>query len=361
MSSLEPTSRLGKRPALDGLRAVAVMGVLLAHFGWYIGGGGFLGVDVFFVLSGFLITRMLVEEHADSGRIYLGAFYARRAFRLFPALILTVLALGLFYGTFYKSVGDWWREAWLSLTYLMDIGRAISYLPNEEAGPLGVTWSLAIEEHFYLIWPLVLIWLLRRRPVEWVGALAAALAVASYGIILVSLAAGVDLDRLYFRPDARSGALLLGCAAAMLGHKLTLPVLRGLFLPCAALLPILLQWAPGNAEKGSYLWAIPLTWLVTCVLILGLVALSGTAVHWLLELPPVVYIGRISYGIYLAHLPIIIVLYDRGLPFSVRALGSVLLPIALAALSFHLVESRLSTYGRTRFARRVAVREVAPL
>src|SRR4051794_37061372 len=215
-------------PALDGLRGVAVLGVVLYHAGVGALSGGFLGVDLFFVLSGFLITSLLVLEWRTRGRIALGAFWARRARRLLPALLLVLVAVALL---------DRWGGDGTPIATRGDIGATLGYVQNwhllaggngyfEQSAlpsPLQHAWSLSIEEQFYLLWPLLLGALLAgaaagrsagrrlRRALLVTIAAAAASAVA----MAVLHPAGADPSRVYYGTDTRACSLLLGSALAV--------------------------------------------------------------------------------------------------------------------------------------------------
>src|ERR1700681_3771388 len=189
-------------PALDGLRALAILGVIAYHLGYRWASGGYLGVDLFFVLSGFLITSLLVEEWCISNRIRLVAFWGRRARRLLPALFLVLIAVALYAvanGQFSSPASG---GAAINLSGLRgDALTTFFYIANwheifahqsyfaqfSTPSPLQHAWSLSIEEQFYLLWPLVIVFLLKRSPRRWrsiglslcvVGALASATALA---------------------------------------------------------------------------------------------------------------------------------------------------------------------------------------
>ena len=220
-------------PALTGLRGVAVIGVVAYHLqlGW--ASGGYLGVDLFFVLSGFLISTLLLEEWSGKGRIDLAAFWGRRARRLLPALFLVVIALSL-YLVLNGVLGGPGANGLVDLSGLR--GDAIStllYVNNWHAiyahqsyfaqfsapSPLQHTWSLAIEEQFYLVWPLLVLVLLRVGRRAWRGAgvaVAVGLGLAS-GLLMAVLfhpGAGVDPTRVYFGTDTRLFDLMAGAALA---------------------------------------------------------------------------------------------------------------------------------------------------
>ena len=214
--------RLGYQPGLDGLRAVAVVAVLLYHFGVSWLPGGFLGVEVFFVISGYLITSLLLAEwRADHG-IALGSFWARRARRLLPALfamLAVVSAAALIFAP--DAVPELRRGIPAALVYMTnwyEIVRKQSYFARFGRPPLLLhLWSLAVEEQFYLIWPPLLLLGVRRtrgrrRPRVY-AALGGAAASALAGYLLYH--PGVDPSRVYYGTDTRASGLLLGAVLAM--------------------------------------------------------------------------------------------------------------------------------------------------
>lgn len=228
-----PASRFPHLRALDGLRGLAVVLVLLSHFTPELAPGGFLGVDLFFLLSGFLITSLLVAEWESSGAIALGRFWVRRARRLLPALMVVLVVVGL-HAFFFSTPAEQHQlglDGLASLFYVANwrfIASGQSYVMQfvaTEPSPLRHMWSLAIEEQFYLIWPLVtlavaavvrrFLWRGRHANPPLRSALAGvsiALALVSAGWMVVKYHAGNDLDRLYYGTDTRVFMILVGAA-----------------------------------------------------------------------------------------------------------------------------------------------------
>ena len=255
--------RFGYRPALDGMRALAVLAVLLFHGGVSWLPGGFLGVDAFFVLSGFLITSLLLAEHTRTGDIRLGAFWIRRARRLLPALVLVVVAVVLAYRDLLADheLSLLRGDALAALGYLANwrmIYRGDDYFTRSSTpSPLQHAWSLGIEEQFYLLWPLIVValLLLTRTLSRTVPARRVLLALCVAGAATSAVAAAVlyrplDVNRAYFGTDARAQALLIGCAVAvLLSRRLPRTWLPRSALGVAGLLVIGWLWshADGNA------------------------------------------------------------------------------------------------------------------
>lgn len=349
---------LGHQPALDGLRGIAVLAVIGLHAGLLPGGGA--GVDVFFTLSGFLITCLLFEERAATGTVRLGQFYMRRLLRLMPALVCLLVVHAIYCGIFYEG---WERKAGLtggmiSLSYLSNWSRAFKWLPL--AG-LSHTWSLAIEEQFYLLWPVLLLGILAlaRSPRRALVAVLA-LAVLFAGHRARLMYQGAPLHRLYNGLDTRADALLIGCSAALMYQAF--PIRRGAraawCLSLAAGLCFLLllgYFVVGDTceAPGLYYGGYSLLALGSALVILGLTqAAPGLGIlSALLRRPLLVWVGKLSYGLYLWHFFIFYVCEER-FPQATRWLTlalAVCLTFAVAALSFYVVERPILRL-KSRFA-----------
>jgi peptidoglycan/LPS O-acetylase OafA/YrhL len=368
--------RLRYEPALDGLRALAVAAVMLYHGQVAWARGGWLGVDLFFVLSGFLITGLLLAEWDGSGRIDLRGFWARRARRLLPALFAMLAAVAA-YGALLASPATLARLRWdglATLGYVANWRFAFSHLNYfdqfGDPSPLTHMWSLGIEEQYYLLWPLLLLGELRlargrRRPLLAVTALAA---LASALEMAVLHRPGADPSRLYYGTDTRAQALLLGGALALAFAR------QGSRQPPRALLDLLgvaglaglvamMAAVPddaGRTYEGGFLLA------AACAGAAILAAVRpGGRLRALLALAPLPAVGRISYGLYLWHWPADVVLSpDRtGLRGAWLLAVRVAATFALAGLSYRLLELpvRRGALRRLGVARPATVAAVAGL
>jgi peptidoglycan/LPS O-acetylase OafA/YrhL len=357
---------LSYMPALDGIRAVAIIVIMGYHYGVFLTSGGFYSLDTFFALSGFLITTLLISEWHRSGTVRLTAFWARRARRLLPGLLVMLLGVAAlsefaFPAGMYPTLRG---DALASLFYFANwhfIASGSNYFVQTGlTSPLTHMWSLAVEEQFYLVWPLVVLGVLALFKSRWVllavcvvGALASATEMA----LLYHLN---DVNRVYYGTDTRAQSLLVGAALAV-----------GLSL-----------WADRHQRRGNGgdpSWAARTTWGRRSILAVGLAGVAGSVVLWTtvsynetfayrggfllaalasaavlcsvvcaprsvlarcLSLAPLRYIGRISYGMYLWHFPLYISLDHArtgltGYPlFFTRSAAT----LAVATVSYFVVE-----------------------
>ena len=215
---------LAHQKSLDGIRALAVIAVMLFHAGNTYATAGFIGVDVFLVLSGFLITLLLLRELRSTGRVAFGAFWMRRARRLLPALILVLVAVAIF-GAFVATDdealglrGDLLGSLFYVQNWRFVLSGASYFTQFGSPSPLRHMWSLAIEEQWYLVWPLMLfgIMALTRRNLRAVTAVILALAAGSALLMAALYHQGGDASRAYYGTDTRAQALLVGAALAVL-------------------------------------------------------------------------------------------------------------------------------------------------
>lgn len=303
------------RPEIDGLRAIAVLSVLVYHLKIPLAGGkllpgGFLGVDLFFVLSGFLITQILLNEFAATGRISIAQFYIRRSRRILPPLLLVILC-AMPAAWMILLPGELERFAWSVLGGLFFVSNIFWFFELSEYGaqsgllqPFLHTWSLAIEEQFYLVFP-PLLWLLLRRWGPRV-ALACVMALLVLGLGAAQGLTHVHPDLSFYSPSSRAWELLAGSAMAMLAQRSPMalkgPLTNGL-APPLALAVLLGCFAALNLAQIAHpgLVTLPVI-LATCALIWF--ADPANPVTRLLSLPPMLWVGRLSYSLYLWHFPV---------------------------------------------------------
>ena len=343
-------------PAIDGLRTVAVLGVLIYHLNPAWLPGGYLGVGMFFTLSGYLITANLMRSYRRGKGLGLPTFWLRRFRRLVPAVVLmlvTVLLLTIFFDL--PKLGENARFSLSSLFYVNNwhvIAEGQSYF-DRFAGhaPLDHMWSLSVEEQFYLFWPLVLFVLLKltggkRAPLV-VSTLV--LAAVSFGWMAFLFNTGSDATRVYEGTDTRAGGILLGAALAIAltnaqGYRIP-P--RLLTIP-AALLGVLgiaaLFWLLPDYSPHLYNWGL-LALSAASVAVITAALDKRTLTSKFFGLTPLRWIGERSYGIYLWHLPAIVFIPEwENLPWAHPALVTAV-AVALAHISWTLVEDPVRRYG----------------
>lgn len=369
---------------LDGLRALAVAAVVIYHLGTGAATGGFLGVDLFFVLSGFLITTLLLSEIVRNGAIKFGQFYLRRARRLVPALVLMLAMTAVLVALLARDVADqfvrfvpgallyasnWWAIQ-ANQSYFDLIGRG---------NPLAHLWSLAIEEQFYLVWPAVLglLWLVARR-YGWrlrKVVFYAAIVGAVLSTVLMAVSSHVhgypldaDPTRVYFGTDTHAMSVLVGAALAAIWRpltmrrdvvasaRLTLGVVGVGALAAAVWLFVGVSEYTPWLYRGGFLVAA-----LVFALLVAAASHPASPVGWVLDWSPLRWIGERSYGIYLYHWPIFLVTRpSTDLPWTgawVQALR-IGLVVGVAALSYRYVELpvRQGALGRWWSAFRAQVR-----
>ncbi|QWF21489.1 acyltransferase [Nocardioides sp. LMS-CY] len=342
------------RPEIDGLRTVAVYLVLLYHSGAGWAAGGFIGVDLFFVLSGFLVLNVMLAEVDEHGRLSLGGFYARRIRRLLPAAVLVIVVTSLVF-VLTASLPERLplvRDAQSALLYVSNwhfISAASDYFATDtDKSPFLHFWSLSIEEQFYFVFPLLVALMVKLGKHRGRLFLAVLLTLGAASLVAQIAYAQVDVNRAYYGTDTRLYQLLAGAALAVAfrefgragpgsGDRRWSPALgtvvgglgvAGLLLLSSGLLDLSIS-ARGIAAAAASVAAIA-----------GVYAVPGSPLARLLGRPTPAYLGKISYGTYLWHWPVILVL---GQLFDVDAWVLALLAGAiatgLAALSFQVYET----------------------
>src|SRR6476660_2085052 len=367
-------ARPGQTPAghgariegLDGLRALAIVGVLVYHLNASWLPGGFLGVDVFFVVSGFLITTLLLREHHRSGRIALSQFWVRRARRLLPALVLCVVTSVLIArGVSQDLLVDVGRQMLGALTFStnwLEITAGTSYFDQTAPQLFMNFWSLAVEEQFYLLWPLLTLALLALSSRMRVG-VAVAVGAASSLLMAALFTPGTDATRVYYGTDTHVMGLMAGAALAFAwaSPQLALRVAPsrwgrpGSYAVPLALVVLLAERALLDEQSTlTFRGGIVLASLATAVLVMGVVERRPggvTAIQRVMRHPVSGWVGARSYSIYLWHWPVILLvaLDNPSAPGTMAhpltRVWCVLVTVALADLTFRFVETPFRTRG----------------
>jgi peptidoglycan/LPS O-acetylase OafA/YrhL len=321
------TFYLGYRPELDGLRAVSILIVMLGHANYLY--AGFVGVDVFFTLSGFLITALLMQEFNKTGRISIKSFYIRRALRLLPALFAVLLCVGVCALIFNRAI------------YFKYILACLFYVANwfamgspDELGPLSHVWSLSVEEQFYLIFPPLFYFALRRK-VRGLPTILFALIFISAALKPMLFHYGAERPRLYFGLDTRADAILIGCLIAVLAVKRKIPqlLIRACRLFIVPSIVLIVAISVIFTLQARFL-ARDITTIVGAlagVIIIGTLDNPFPPLRWLAP------IGRISYGLYLWHY-LVFWIIPAHWSQPVIAITGIALSFTVAIASYFLIE-----------------------
>jgi peptidoglycan/LPS O-acetylase OafA/YrhL len=352
--SQAPSARLGYRPAFDGLRATAILLVVLYHFGVDPVSGGWLGVDLFFVLSGFLITRLIVQEFSATREFAPRRFYRRRVARLLPAYLALVAVVLVFANSgMFGNTTDIKRGIFASATLTANwfgIAKGVGAL-----GPFAHLWSLSVEQQFYLVWPVVLVAALRRHAPARVGRGVAIAAVLVFVQLAIRSLLWPSERYLYVGSDGQPlGFLLIGCALglvlatdhhALASSRIGRVARRWGVLFVVPIVPFVMFGE--HSDKHFFYYRGALALIGGCMAVVLVACLVDSPVRRAMSIAPLVWIGVRSYGIYLWHYPMVVAVpwidnrYHLHLGYAGRCALAGTATLLLAMASYRLVERPL--------------------
>ncbi len=352
-------------PGLDGLRAIAVIAVIIYHLNPQILSGGFLGVDTFFVISGFLITSLLLHEYRENGKIDLKNFWIRRFKRLIPAVVFLLMVLVTYMAIFHlERLAAIKTDVIAALIYMSNwwfIIEEVSYFEALEVNPLKHLWSLAIEEQFYIVWPLILLILLtfvKRMSRIWLITFAISI-ISLVLMIILSVPLG-DNSRVYFGTDTRAHSLLIGVLLAYIFPPFRLKkeintassvVLNTVGFVTLGILIYMFTFVSAS-HYWIYVGGLYGIAAVTSLLIAASVHPTTFFATKLLGNPLFVFIGKRSYSLYLWHYPIIMLsntYFIQGqVPIYVIVI-QVIMTFVMAEVSYRFIEQPFRKEGFKAF------------
>ncbi|AEP87556.1 acyltransferase family protein [Bacillus spizizenii] len=362
-------------PGLDGLRAFAVLSVIAYHLNFNWANGGFIGVGIFFVLSGYLITSILLPAHGNDISLDFRDFWVRRIRRLLPAAYLMIFSAVIWVVLFDRELLHTVRgDAISSLLYISNwyfIFHKLSYFDSfGSPSPLKNLWSLAIEEQFYMIWPMFLVvgmYIFKSR--ARLAAVVSLLALCSAVMMSILYEPGADPSRVYYGTDTRSFELLIGCALALVWPMKRLSsnrlpsklkhTLHATELSAFCIL-VLCVYFTDEYEPFLYRGGMLLISMVAAILI-ACVCHPSSFLGNLLSWRPLRWLGTRSYGIYLWHYPVIVLstpVQEIGNPVFWHIVLKVIVTFILAELSYHFIEKPIRTQGFRFFFRRVFIHRI---
>ncbi|MEC1408140.1 acyltransferase family protein [Bacillus halotolerans] len=360
---------------LDGLRAFAVLAVIAYHLNFNWANGGFIGVDIFFVLSGYLITSIILPAHGNDISLDFRDFWVRRIRRLLPAAYLMIISAVIWVVVCNRELLHTVRgDAISSLFYMSNwwfIFHKLSYFDSfGSPSPLKNLWSLAIEEQFYIVWPMFLVagmYIFKNRAK--LAAAVSLLALCSAVMMSVLYEPGGDPSRVYYGTDTRSFELLIGCALALIwpmkrlsSNRLPYKLKRLLHVTELSAFCILVlcvyftdEYEPFLYRGGMFLISITAAVLIACV------SHPSSFLGILLSWRPLRWLGTRSYGIYLWHYPIIVLstpVQEIGNPVFWHIALKIIATFILAELSYHFIEKPIRTEGVKSFFRRAFIHRI---
>lgn len=368
-------------PGIDGLRGLAVISVVIYHLFGNVLPGGYLGVDVFFVLSGFLITSLLLREFVYSRTISLKNFWIRRVRRIAPAAISTLVICAAIAGVIGGDVNvNLGRQFWSSALFVnnwVQIAHSQSYFAQSELPIFAHYWSLSVEEQFYIIWPLIvslLLVILRKTP-RLVGKLALAGAVISAGAMAIIVNPGHDATRVYYGTDTHAFGLLIGAALASItisssmekrgdtwGYREGLlqhgRILSLLAIPALAVQIFYFFWL-GDQDTFTYRGGLISSSLIVAIIIASVVRNTGP-VAAIFRNKVLRHLGFISFSLYLWHVPANLFVvslfqdYEWGRKKWITGLIAIVISLVAAELSFRFIETPIRRYGFIESTRKLS-------
>jgi len=357
--------RLGNRPPLTGVRALALFTVLTYHSNFKTLPGAWVALQVFFVLSGFLITAMLAGEGQRNGRINLKGFYARRAVRLVPPLILTVVLLAIYASFVHVAEASQrlWGDSAAAMFYYADYRQAFGHAPF--FGYLAQTWSLSVEEQYYIIWSMLMVAVvaMHRRRLAYGFAIAGLVLSAADRLWLVYSAQHFDkvvFGRVYYAFDSRADALFVGCLLGLLaadGHlnqwkRWPTRLLTTGAIICAAFMVWILLYAPLFRENLA-VWWLPTTTMASAVILVYFVICPTGIGSRFVGIGLFVFIGDLSYTVYLVHFPVYLSIGTDSIhgSFWPTELLRLAIIFAIAIASWFCIEKPLMRWRQRSAAR----------
>ena len=339
--------KLSYVPELDGLRGLAIIIVILFHANVSFFSGGFIGVDIFFVLSGFLITSLLIQEFDSTGTIKLNYFYMRRALRLGPALLLLLITfciLSFLLLNEEKATRNL-IDALISLVYLSNWARAFNFHPPDF---LGHTWSLSIEEQFYILWPIILLLLLRAKKKNRLHIIcfAAMAALVSWLLRIYFVMSDVPLERVYNGLDTRTDSLMVGCvlgvliSSRLISEKVKDALSRWLkyIAPFSMVLLLFLSFTSNWQDNRIYYLGFFVVELLVAILILDIIINKNSMARKILAMRWLVWVGSISYGLYLWHYLVFRTMFALGFNGLMVVLLGTFVTFIIAICSYSFLE-----------------------
>ena len=356
--------RLGNRPPLTGVRALLMIPVVVYHSDFHTLPGAWVPLQVFFVLSGFLITAMLAAEGRRHGKVSMTGFYSRRAVRLLPPLVLTVVLMGI-YASF-VHVADASQRIWgdsAAALFYSDYRQALGHAPF--FGFLAQTWSLSVEEHFYVIWSVLIVaaFAFHRRKLAYAFAIAGIAISVADRLYLVYSAPHFDaavFTRTYYAFDSRADAMFLGCLLGLLAtdgffsgwRPWATRLLTGAAVASSAFLVWILLTAP-LWQENLIVWWLPLSTLASAVIIVYFVILPRGWGSRIVGLAPLVFLGELSYTVYLVHFPVFLAIQPSGTGWGFWPTELLRLAIiaSIAVASWFLIERPLMRWRAKSAAR----------